>query len=85
MRIGLFENHRAVEALHRGKIGFRKYMRLKIYDHVTFTSNRPHTSYKPYKALALSSRILFTTDVGTAPSSRNLRKARISEEVSLWP
>src|SRR5689334_16748753 len=45
----------------------------------------PRHCHRPYRARALSSRILFTTDVGTAPSSFSFRNARISDEVSLWP
>ena len=84
MRIGRFENHHAVEPLHRGEIAFRKHMGLKIDDHarLPLLKNR---AYNPYSARALSSRIRLTTGVGIAPSSLSLRSAKISDEVSLWP
>ena len=36
VRIGLFENHGAVEALHRGKVGLREKVSLKIDYHLSF-------------------------------------------------
>ena len=40
MRIGRFENHRAVEALHLGEVGLGKNMSLKVDDHdYCFTSS----------------------------------------------
>ncbi len=84
MGIGRFENHRAIEALHLGKISLGKNMGLEIDDHAKLPLlNQP--SYKPYNARGLSSRIRFTTGVGIVPSSFNLRSAKISDEVSLWP
>src|SRR5262245_36982764 len=88
MGIGLFENDCVIPLLHLGEILGGKNMGLKIDDHAGRRTNRSYTSYRsysPYSALALASRILLTTGVGTTPSSLSLRNAKISDDVSLWP